>query len=410
MKRLMIAAALMLSASAAMAGDSDVLKTILKAKTYAEAASLLQNSLNQLANSQEKAKAYNYLTKLALEKFDKENNIQALNMQAQLTKQAQQPYDTLGFYEAAYNATISAMECKKYDSEPNEKGKVSPKFIKSLSAPVSNARMQLVTAGNYYAQKNDQDGVLKYWGTFLDTENEEMFQGSKDQEKSFLGQVAYYTAMYANQAQKYDLAEKYADIAIQDSAMRKDAMNFKFAIAQRNLKTHADSVNYVNKLKTMYAADPKNEMAFSTLCNMYSGLKMDNELQALLKEKLAADPNNFTAWAMKGQILMNENSKKENANWDECIECFKKASEIDNSNVVVLTYLGFSINAKASQINGNAAAQKTLYKEAAGYLEHAKELDPNREKANWAYPLYQCYYQIYGANDARTKELEAMLK
>ena len=33
-----------------------------------------------------------------------------------------------------------------------------------------------------------------------------------------------------------------------------------------------------------------------------------------------------------------------------------------------------------------------------------------REKANWAYPLYQCYYSVYGANDPKTKELEGMLK
>ena len=37
-------------------------------------------------------------------------------------------------------------------------------------------------------------------------------------------------------------------------------------------------------------------------------------------------------------------------------------------------------------------------------------VDPNREKANWAYPLYQCYYSVYGANDPKTKELEAILK
>ena len=36
MKKIMIAALMILSTSAAFAGDSDVLKTILKAKTYGE--------------------------------------------------------------------------------------------------------------------------------------------------------------------------------------------------------------------------------------------------------------------------------------------------------------------------------------------------------------------------------------
>ena len=63
-----------------------------------------------------------------------------------------------------------------------------------------------------------------------------------------MGQVAYYTAQYANQAKKYDLAEKYADIATQDTSVAKQAQAFKLAMAQRNLKTKADSVAYVQKL------------------------------------------------------------------------------------------------------------------------------------------------------------------
>ena len=45
-----------------------------------------------------------------------------------------------------------------------------------------------------------------------------------------------------------------------------------------------------------------------------------------------------------------------------------------------------------------------------GYLERAKEIDPNRERANWAYPLYQCYYLVYAASDPRTLEMEKLLK
>ncbi|MBM6992718.1 MAG: hypothetical protein I3J02_05555 [Prevotella sp.] len=410
MKKLMMAALMVLGTSAAFAGDSEPLKAITKAKTYAEAAQLVQTNLSQLASDQEKAKAYEYLTKLALAKFDKENAVQAANMQAKITKSKEEAYDTLGFYEAAYNATINGLECMKYDALPDAKGKVKPKYTESLTPLIANTRLQLVTAGNYYAQSGDQDGVLKYWGTFLDTDDNPVFQSSKEQEKQFLGQVAYYAAQYANQAQQYAKAEKYIDIAMQDESMRKEAQTFKFAIAQRNLKTKADTLNYINTIKALYEKEPDNEMAFGTLCNMYSGLGMSSELDAVVADKLSRDPNNFTAWALKGQTLMNRNSTAENPNWDECIDALKKAVEIDGSNAVVLTYLGFSINAKASQINGDRNAQKALYKESLGYLEKAKDIDPNREKANWAYPLYQCYYLVYAANDPRTLEMEKLLK
>ncbi len=406
----MIAALMLLGTSAAFAGDSEALKAILKAKTYAEAEQLMKSSLDQLTSAEEKAKAYNQLTKLALEKFDKENAVQTANIAAQVAKTPLTPYDTLGFYEAAYNATVNGLECIKYDSQPNAKGAIKPKFTEVLKPLIANTRMQLVTAGNHYAGTGDKDGVLKYWGTFLDTDDNPLFAASKPMEVPFLGQVAYYTAQYANQAQDYARAEKYADIALQDSSMKEKALVFKYAMAQRNLKTHEDSVKYVKSIEELYQKEPDNEMAFGTLCNMYNDLRMNTELKALIENKLASDPNNFTAWALKGQTLMNQNTTSENPNWDECIDAFKKAVDIDGTNPVILTYMGFSINAKAAQVNGDRAAQKALYKESMGYLERAKEIDPNRERANWAYPLYQCYYLVYAASDPRTLEMEKLLK
>lgn len=410
MKMLMIAALMMLGTSAAFAGDSEPLKAILNAKEYAEAAQLLKANLNQLANAQEKAKAYDYVTKLAIKTFDAQNAIQSANVQAQITKTKIQPLDTVAFYDAAYNAVVNGLECIKYDAEPNEKGKVKPKYTSALTPLLANPRLTLVNAGNYYAQLNDQEGVLKHWGIFLDTDDNPVFAAGKEGEKQYLGQVAYYTALYANQAKLYDKAEKYADIAMKDPAMRSDAETLKYAMAQMALKTHADSVAFAKKVEEAYAQEPDNEIVFGLVCNMYSGLGMTQELSAAVDKALATNPKNFTAWATKGQTLVNEMSKSQNPNWDEPINCFKKAVELKPENSVVLTYLGFSLNAKAQGINGNVAQQKEIYNESVGYLEKAREVDPNRTQSNWAYPLYQCYYALYGDTDARTKELESMLK
>lgn len=410
MKKLMIAALMMLGTSAAFAGDSEALKAVLAAKDFNQASQLLKQNLGSMANAQEKAKAYDYVTKLALKTFDAQNAIEAQNVQAKMLKQKITPYDTIAYYQSAYDATVNGLECVKYDAQPNEKGKVKPKFTDALTPSLTNTRMQLVNAGNYYAQRNDQDNVLKYWGMFLDTDDNPLFAKAKEGEKQYLGQVAYYTALYANQAKLYDKAEKYADIAMQDTAMRKQAETFKYSMAQMNLKSNADSVAFAKKMRASYEADPNNETVFGILCNMYSGLNMTSELNALLDKAIAADPNNFTAWAMKGQALVNKLSKEQNPNWDECINDFKKAVAIKNDNSVVLTYLGFAINAKASAINGNVVEQKKLYTESMGFLEQAKTIDPNRAQSNWAYPLYQCYYTLYGADDSRTKELEGMLK
>ena len=88
---------------------------------------------------------------------------------------------------------------------------------------------------------------------------------------------------------------------------------------------------------------------------------------------------------------------------------FKKAIGVRSNDALALTYLGFSLNAKAATLN-TVAEQKQAYTESLGYLQKAKEADPDRRAANWTYPLYQCYYALYGANDSRTKELESELK
>ena len=274
-----------------------------------------------------------------------------------------------------------------------------------------NARQVLVNAGNEFAGKGDQDGVLKYWGAFLDTDNAPLFAAiDKAAEKAFMGQVAYYTARYANQAKQYELAEKYIELALDDPEIGKEALTFKYSLAQRNLKTREDSLKYIGMLKELYQKEPDNELAFGTLCNMYSNLNMADEFNALIKEKIAADPNNATAWALKGQTEMNTaNVAGDNADWDSPIESFKKAIEIDGTNPIVLTYLGFCLNSKAATLN-DRNVQKELYRESLKHLERAKDIDPNREKANWAYPLYQCYYLVYSAEDPRTKEMEQLLK
>ena len=405
MKKTLIASVAFLSAAAAFAGDSDQLKAIVKEKDFNQAETLVKQSVEQLANPAEKAKAYNHLVDLAMDKFNAEQAIETANVAAtQLGQGTATPYDTVGFYNAAYNALVYAIECDKYDQMPNEKGKVKPKYREGNATRVSNARVQLVNAGQDAAQTQDYKGALKYWGTFLDTDNAELLAAvDKSSEAAYIGQVAYYAALFANELGDYARAEKYCDIAMNDPEQKKEATNLKFSVAQRNLKTQADSLAYIGKLKEYYAQDPSSDAAFGTLCTMYSNMNMKDDLAALVADKISKDPGNATAWMIKGLTEMQDEK------WEEAAESLKKSNDIDGTNPVVLTNLGASINNKAAKIENDIPAQKALYKESMTYLERAKELDPGRERANWAYYLYQCYYVNYSANDPKTKELEGLL-
>ena len=398
MKKLIVAAMLVLGATSAFAGDSDALKAVMKAKTYAEAEALVKQNLGQFANDAEKAKAYNKLVDLGMKVFNEQQTIQQTN---QLMKK-NDPVDENVMNEGAYNALMNAIECYKYDQLPNAKGKVAPKFNGNATR-VWGARQQLVNAGQTAAQNNKADEVLKYWGAFLDTDSEPLFASvdakQKEAEKEYIGQVALFAARYAYQAKDAARCEKYCDIAMTSEKEAKDALNLKLYVMKDGLKTKEDSLNYVNKLKDLYAKDPSNEVMLDGLNSMYSALKMEKEQTELLDAAIAKDPKNFVALANKGMMYIQKNDA------NNAIKCLKQALEAKPDNVVVMTYLGACYNSKAGEIQA-VQGRKVVYQEAIKILDKAKELDPEKAQANWGYTRYQSYYGYYGPNAPETKKAE----
>ena len=398
MKKLIVAAMLVLGATSAFAGDSDALKAVMKAKTYAEAEALVKQNLGQFANDAEKAKAYNKLVDLGMKVFNEQQTIQQTN---QLMKK-NDPVDENVMNEGAYNALMNAIECYKYDQLPNAKGKVAPKFNGNATR-VWGARQQLVNAGQTAAQNNKADEVLKYWGAFLDTDAEPLFAAvdakQKEAEKEYIGQVALFAARYAYQAKDVARCEKYCDIAMTSEKEAKDALNLKLYVMKDGLKTKEDSLNYVNKLKDLYAKDPSNEVMLDGLNSMYSALKMEKEQTELLDAAIAKDPKNFVALANKGMMYIQKNDA------NNAIKCLKQALEAKPDNVVVMTYLGACYNSKAGEIQA-VQGRKVVYQEAIKILDKAKELDPEKAQANWGYTRYQAYYGYYGPNAPETKKAE----
>ena len=398
MKKLIVAAMLVLGATSAFAGDSDALKAVMKAKTYAEAEALVKQNLGQFANDAEKAKAYNKLVDLGMKVFNEQQTIQQTN---QLMKK-NDPVDENVMNEGAYNALMNAIECYKYDQLPNAKGKVAPKFNGNATR-VWGARQQLVNAGQTAAQNNKADEVLKYWGAFLDTDSEPLFASvdakQKEAEKEYIGQVALFAARYAYQAKDAARCEKYCDIAMTSEKEAKDALNLKLYVMKDGLKTKEDSLNYVNKLKDLYAKDPSNEVMLDGLNSMYSALKMEKEQTELLDAAIAKDPKNFVALANKGMMYIQKNDA------NNAIKCLKQALEAKPDNVVVMTYLGACYNSKASDIQA-VQGRKVVYQEAIKVLDKAKEIDPEKAQANWGYTRYQAYYGYYGPNAPETKKAE----
>lgn len=397
MKKLFIMA--MLVASTATAFAQDALKTILKSKDYSEAKSLLASNLSTLT-AEQKAKAYNKLVELSMVKVKKEKDIMSANQLAkQFGQGKEEPVDNAGMYAALANALKDAMECDKYDNMPNDKGKVAPKYHKSNQTKLWLDRVHLISAGQDASDKNDNKTAFENYALYVESGVAPLFA---DMDKSsapdtYLSEVARVAGVIAYQDKDYDTANKYIDVALGDTATYKDALSLKMLVMQQQMKTHEDSVKCLTEFEKLYAKDSNNETIFTNLATIYGQLGMKDKQAAFIQQRLTAMPNDFMALAVKGQAEMNESK------WDEAIADFKKAAAVKD-DALVLTWLGFCLTNKAADL-ANVADQKPLVEETKDCLEKARQLDPNQKRANWRYLLYRTYYNLYGENDARTKEL-----
>ena len=142
MKKMIMMAVASLVVVSAGAQNKDFQKQMKAASAYQEALGVLNSNLSGLS-AEDKALGYNRLVDLAMDKFNKENNIKLTN---QVT-QKNDPFDNDGMIEAAENALKAGMECDKFDQMPNSKGKVAPKFRKKNAERLLTARNLLLSAG-----------------------------------------------------------------------------------------------------------------------------------------------------------------------------------------------------------------------------------------------------------------------
>ena len=400
MKKLFVMAVMMVASATAFAGDSDALKAILKAKTYAEAEALVNSSLGSLANDAEKAKAYNKLVDLALAQFDAQSTIQTENQVAKQMGKEEKPVDEKLMSDMAYKAIVAGLECDKYDQKPNEKGKVAPKFASKNAQRLWFApRNQMVNAGQDALTAKDNATARKYWTLFVESDAAPMFKDqNRDQQKPFFGQVARFAAIFAYQDKDMAKALQLADVAMKDPQEYENALNLKLEILGDGLKTKDDSLKYVENLKSLYA-EHKTNGVMEKLYNTLIGVGQSAEADKIIDDALAADPNNFVALADKGLSLLQAQKA------EEAVKYLKRAYDVKNDNAIIATYAGTAYVVQAQNVE-DPAKKKELYKQAIEMFDKAKELDPDMLQAKWGYNRYNAYYNYYGENAPETKQAE----
>jgi len=390
--------AVLAAASTSIFAQEDVVKeakSLLGKGQTAEAIKVLTPALSN-GSAQSKAAAYNQLAEINYKIFSDQQEI-ILNNQI---KQTKTPHDTVAMNNAVYGMIDAAVKCDEFDQQPNDKGKVKPKFRSANGAKYFLQRQQLINPGLDMFNSKNYEGAAKYWGLYIDSYSAPLFEKQDKSADKSLTQIAYYAALACYNLKDYSKAGKYAAVAQNDTAFAKDAMEIVLFSQKETAKTKEDTLAYMNRLKELHAATPGEDRYFGLMSEYYSQKGHEAEKKAWLDDELAKFPNNKMAWAIKGEDAMNAK------NWDEAITDFDKATAIDPQFVQVYYNSAVCAYSKALEMNDKfadksgriSAENQAKVKEQLGvamkYVDKMKSLDPNGEKVNWEYMSNQINYLL----------------
>lgn len=371
------------------------------------AAQLLAPALTS-AETMDKAAAWNLQSEIM---YGKWSAISAKQMENQV-KKIDEATDTLGMHKAAVAAWDAVLKCDEFDQLPDAKGKVKMKFRTPTQTKYKNFGVSLVQAGQYFYQQKDYKAALNAWQTYLDMKNTPIFKEVADFPKDpFYDDILYYVSFLAYQEKDYPTAIKYAQTLAANPEKADEANEILLFSKKETLQSKADSLEYVAMVKDLHKANPESERYFNLLVDYYNHVSAEEKL-AWVEEELAVNPQNKMPWAIKGEAMMNAEK------WDEAVEAFKKAIEIDPEWVPCLFNTGICLNSKAIALNDQLMDKKTMgltpenlekvkavLRDAQIYLEKTRVLDPDQLQTKWGYPLYRIYYSL--GNKEKMAELEA---
>ncbi|MDE6556970.1 MAG: tetratricopeptide repeat protein [Duncaniella sp.] len=198
---------------------------------------------------------------------------------------------------------------------------------------------------------------------------------------SIIGQMQYYRALAAWQAQKLDVAAQVFDELLAKGYSDPAAYDYAYSVAY-SLQDEPRKLAYSQAALDKFGTS--NPAFLQRVVNCYIDQKKFDEAENMLSTAIAAEPSNGAYYLSLG--VLQENQEKP----EESLASFKKSVELAPENPFANYYYGRALlqnydrldqaAGSMSQAEYNKYAFETLrpiLTEAAGYLEKAYQLDNN---------------------------------
>lgn len=378
MKRLLLTVALCVAASASFAQMNNVKTAQRIAKgekpDFGEARTLIKSALEN-PESKDNAQTWYVAGLVENQQFDAERMKQMLG---------QQPNEPV-MYDALGSILPYFLKAYELDQQPNEKGKIKPKYSKDIKSILGANHIYYINGGAYYFEQKDYKKAYDFFNQYLEISDLDMFKGEQVAARdSNYQQIKYYAGVAASlNGDSKTAIEQFEDLRQYDYKANEVLQTLAEEYRQMN-----DTVSFERILKEGVEKFPKENYYLLSLINIYIYSNKNDEAIAFLDRAIAQEPS-AQLYDVKGKVY--ETNLKDDAKAEEC---FNKALEIDPNYTEAISNLGrLFYNQGVNQLNDantltdaaqyQAAKEKAiaLFKKALPYFEKVHKMKPDDREA-----------------------------
>lgn len=393
MKRVLLTVALCVAASASFAQKKAVneAQSIVKGTNpnFGEARTLIKEALEN-AETKNDVKTWYVAGYIEDQQFNAERAKQILG---------QAPNEPV-MYEALYGILPYFLKAYELDQQPNEKGKIKPKYSKDIKSILSANHVYLFNGGAYYFDKQEYKKAYDFFNQYVEISELPMFAGTQTAEKdSTFMTVQFYAAAAASLTKDSKLAIAALERAKNTPYRQYDVYQY-LCYEYGEAKTAQDSVMLEKTFEEGMKIFPDSAFFLNNLINTYIYSNRNEKALEMLDVAIQKNPNDATLYNVMGHVY--ENGVK---NIAEAEKYYLLALEKDPNMPVVLSNIGRiyynqGVNklSEANMINDSKKYQeelglaKDLFKKALPYYKKAHEAEP--EKMDNMIALRGIYYNL----------------
>lgn len=306
--------------------------------------------------------------------------------------------DEAGFYKPLYDMVNYYEKAYELDHQPNEKGRVKPKYDKKIREAVSTYFAQLINAGNEGLQSGDFTKANKYFSKYGEVKRHPMLEGTAAAKVDSLSmEVAFFSAYAATQM------EGNTQAAIKELEQIKEVpfnQNEVYQLLALQYINSGDTVKYENTLKEAINVVPQEPIFLTNLANILIIKGENDQALTFLNQLLEKDPTNPLVLSTMGQIYTEgkKDYKTGESYYLKAVELNPESKEAIYGLAQVYFNQGADAINEANSINDQAQyavaleKAKGFYAKALPYLEKVYKLDPDNSQFRTA--LYNVYYNL----------------